>query len=64
MNPILISVNEAASVLGLGRTKIYQLLNSGDLKSARIGARRLVEFASAERFARHSLRPEVLGDDA
>lgn len=64
MHPILISVTKAGEVLGLGRTKVYQLLNSGDLKSARIGGRRLVEFASAERFARQSLRLDDVGDDA
>ncbi|CAN1496254.1 excise, DNA binding domain, excisionase family [Sphingomonadaceae bacterium] len=62
MQPIFISVTETASVLGLGRTKIYQLLNSGDLSSTRIGGRRLVEFASAERFARESLADLMAGE--
>ena len=62
MQPIFISVTETALVLGLGRTKIYQLLNSGDLNSTRIGGRRLVEFASAERFARESLVDLMAGE--
>lgn len=62
MHPIFISVEKTAEVLNLGRTKIYQLLNSGDLKSARVGGRRLVEFASAEQFARDSLNEFAAGD--
>jgi len=55
MQPFLISVSQTGELLGLGRTKVYELMNSGRLKSARIGGRRLVDFASAERFARESL---------
>ena len=62
MQPIFISVTGTALVLGLGRTKIYQLLNAGDLRSTRVGGRRLVEFASAERFARESLVDLMVGE--
>jgi excisionase family DNA binding protein len=55
MQPFLISVSKTGELLGLGRTKVYELLNSGHLKSTRIGGRRLVDFASTERFARECL---------
>ena len=61
MYPLLISIAETGSMLGLGRTKIYELLNSGELNSARVGGRRLVEFASAERFARECLGTPISG---
>lgn len=62
MMPILISVSRAGEILGLGRTKVYELLNSGRLKSTRIGGRRLVEFASAESFARECLATQLPGE--
>jgi excisionase family DNA binding protein len=37
--PVL-SVNEAAHVLGVERSTIYRLLRSGDLQSVRVGKRR------------------------
>jgi excisionase family DNA binding protein len=36
--PVL-SVNEAAHVLGVERSTIYRLLRSGDLRSVRVGKR-------------------------
>jgi len=64
MQPFLISVSQTGELLGLGRTKVYELMNSGRLKSARIGGRRLVDFASAERFACESLNGLVEGRSA
>lgn len=46
MNCILCSVNEAAQMLGIGRTKIYDMLSKGDLASMQIGTRRLVKIDS------------------
>jgi excisionase family DNA binding protein len=38
----LLTVVEAARVLGLGRTKVYQLIHSGRLRSVKIdGCRRI-----------------------
>lgn len=42
MNPIAVSPNEAARLSGVGRTTIYAALSSGDLKSIKIGTRRLI----------------------
>ena len=39
---VAMSVTDAAEALGVGRTKMYELLDSGALESIRIGARRLV----------------------
>ena len=51
MEPILISINETANALGLGRTRIYELINSGDLETVSIGGRRLVRLESVKRLA-------------
>ncbi|MGI8569120.1 MAG: helix-turn-helix domain-containing protein [Methylocella sp.] len=42
------TINDAARLLGLCRTRIYELIASGDLKSVKIGRRRLVNRASLE----------------
>jgi excisionase family DNA binding protein len=41
-NPIAMSIKGAAAYLGVGRTTIYALLNTGALESIRVGRRRLV----------------------
>ena len=43
---LAISVAECGEALGLGRTKIYELINSGELESLRVGRRRLIKLAS------------------
>ena len=35
--PVLLKVIEAATLLRLGRTTIYELINSGDMPTVRIG---------------------------
>jgi excisionase family DNA binding protein len=35
-------INEFCSLSGLGRTKVYEMLDSGDLDSIKIGKRRLI----------------------
>ena len=37
MERLLLRPSEAAEVLGMGRTKVYELLASGELPSVRIG---------------------------
>lgn len=43
---ILCSVIEASKMLGVGRTKIYDMLAKGQIQSMRIGSRRLVKMES------------------
>lgn len=45
-NKYLCSVSEAAKMLGVGRTKIYDMLAKGQILSMRIGSRRLVKMDS------------------
>jgi excisionase family DNA binding protein len=40
--PVTISVEEAAMLLGVGRTVTYRLVLGGELRSVKIGRRRLV----------------------
>jgi excisionase family DNA binding protein len=47
---LLLTVDEAADRLGLGRTKVYELLMRGDLPSVRIGTARRVPASALEAF--------------
>jgi excisionase family DNA binding protein len=44
----LCSISEAARSLGVGRTKLYELIAKRELVSIRIGTRRLVKVDSIE----------------
>lgn len=49
MEPIAISVSDAATALGLGRTSIYALIKDGRLETIKLGSRRLIMAASIHR---------------
>jgi predicted DNA-binding transcriptional regulator AlpA len=41
-----VSVNDGCRLAGIGRTKFYELINDGKVKTVTIGRRRLVIIAS------------------
>jgi excisionase family DNA binding protein len=43
---LLLRPSEAARVLGVGRTKVYELMGSGELRSVKIGHLRRVSVAA------------------
>jgi excisionase family DNA binding protein len=51
IEPIAISVNNAARTLGIGRTSIYALLKDGRLDAIKIGRRTLLTTDSIRRLA-------------
>ncbi len=55
MEPIAISIKDAAKALSLGRTSIYALIKSGRLDTIKLGRRTLIKAASLRR---------ILSDDA
>ncbi|ACT59327.1 helix-turn-helix domain-containing protein [Hirschia baltica] len=46
--PIAVSPAEGAKMAGLGRTKLYEAISSGELPSFRIGTRRLIRVSAIE----------------
>jgi excisionase family DNA binding protein len=50
MNKRLLSANEVSDVMGVGRTKVYELMASGRLVSVKIGARRLVPVEKVDEY--------------
>jgi excisionase family DNA binding protein len=49
---LLISVEEAASILGIGRTLMFELMMQGKVSSVKIGRRRLVVRQELDEFVR------------
>lgn len=43
MDPITVTVDGAKRALGLGRTKIYELIENGKLSTVKVGRRTLVK---------------------
>ncbi len=52
MNPVLLPVYpDAGKALGgLGRTKVYELISSGELRTVTIGRRRFVPVTAVEEY--------------
>jgi excisionase family DNA binding protein len=48
IKPLALTVAEALKATGLGRTKFYELVNEGRIKTISLGRRRLVVYASLE----------------
>lgn len=47
---LLVGIIDAAQILGLGRSKIYTLMDEGELQSIKYGKRRLITKASIDQF--------------
>ena len=64
---VLLTVEEAAERLNIGRTRMFDLVKSGDLESVQIGRLRRIHLDALERFARHlqqEQNPRKEPDDA
>lgn len=58
-SPLLVSVPEAAELLGIGRTKLYELILSGEIATVTIGRARRVPVVALRDFV-ESLRNEAV----
>mgnify|MGYP001131454624 CR=1 FL=1 len=54
MDPVLCSIADAARLLGIGKTKTYELIDAGQLATVAIGVRRMVTVESIKRLAKGS----------
>lgn len=48
IKPISVTVDNAIRISGIGRTKLYELINQGVIKTTTVGRRRLVIYSSLE----------------
>jgi excisionase family DNA binding protein len=58
LKPIYVSIPEAMRLLGIGRTKLYDLIRFNDITRVHIGSKSLISVESIERYA------ALLGDAA
>lgn len=56
MEKLLLTVEEAAHVMGIGRTKMFELIAAGAVESVRIGASRRVPSAAIAEYVDHLRR--------
>lgn len=42
MDPVTVTIPDAAKAIGIGTTKLYELINAGQLRTVRLGRRVLV----------------------
>jgi excisionase family DNA binding protein len=54
MEPLTVTVAGARSALGIGTTKIYQLIGEGRLRTVKIGRRTLIRTESIYALIEHS----------
>nr|WP_281251230.1 helix-turn-helix domain-containing protein [Novosphingobium mathurense] len=52
MEPISVRIPEAVRMTGLSKSKIYQLIGSGDIEAAKVGRATVVFVASLKSFLR------------
>ncbi len=57
MEKLLYTPVEACRVLGVGRSKVYELLGAGELTSVRIGACRRISAAALQEFVNRLSEP-------
>lgn len=49
MDVLAVSVNEAARIIGVGRTSIYSMIRDGRIETLKIGRRTVVKTSSLRR---------------
>ena len=59
VSPLLVSVERAAELLGVGRTLVYEMLRAGSLPSIALGRRRLVPVKGLEAFVEQLTRAQA-----
>jgi len=55
MNPKLLTVKEFAALVGIGRSRVYELLAAGEIRSVKIGRLRRIPADEPDRFVRKLL---------
>ncbi len=48
--PLLLTVNQAAQLLGIGRSTLYELLDAGQIQSVKVGASRRIPLKAVHEY--------------
>lgn len=57
MEPLVVRIPDACRMIGVGRSKLYELLAAGEIEAVKIGARRLILLASLRGFVEANREP-------
>lgn len=52
IEPLTVRISTAVRITGLSRSRIYELIQSGDLETVKVGRATLVQFASLKELTR------------
>jgi excisionase family DNA binding protein len=63
LDRLLFTPEEAAAVLSVSRTKVFELIGTGKLGSVRIGASRRIPARELERFVQELIEPMSNAND-
>lgn len=55
LEPICVRINDAARMIGIGRTKLYELISTGELETVKIGKATRVTTASLHDLVRRQV---------
>lgn len=58
VEPICVKVNDAARMIGVGRTKLYELIAGGEVETVKLGKSTRVITASLHRLVMRQRGPE------
>ena len=61
MEAKLVSVEEAARTLSIGRSLLFEMLSAGTIRSVKVGRRRLVPVSALDEYVRELTQDEVEG---
>ena len=54
--PLLLTIKEAAALIGIGRTTLYRLMDAGEIHSVHVGTSRRIPVAAAYGFVERLCR--------
>jgi excisionase family DNA binding protein len=60
--PLLLTVRQAAVLLGVGRTTMYRLMDTGEVSSIHVGASRRITLSSVYDYVERLCRSETDGN--
>ena len=58
VEPICVKINDAARMIGVGRTKLYELIASGEIEAIKLGKSTRITTTSLHKLVRRQREPE------